>query len=111
MRTFMNQFFVRFVFAVCLVYSLAGCATVQDNLSDPVAVPFVKNSSTECYYLDDFMPTPDGLVTGKHGSLYLRYYTYKYASYKDWDRKQIMLSFYSNNDRCWSLFEEYYIPR
>jgi hypothetical protein len=90
---------------------LASCATVQDNLSEPVQVPFVKNSSTECYYLDEFMPTPDGLVTGKQGSMHLRYYTYKYATYKDWDRKHIMLSFYSNNDRCWSLFEEYYIPR
>lgn len=101
-------------FSLWLLLALGGClgvGTVEDNLSDPVHIPFVKNSSAECYHLDDFMPTPDGMVTGRHGSLYLRYYTYKYASYKDWDRKHIMLSFYSDNDRCWSLFEEYYFPR
>jgi hypothetical protein len=55
------------------------------------------------------MPVPDGMVAGKNGSLDLRYYTYKTANYKDWRLKGIMLSFYSRNGHCWSLFEEYYL--
>jgi len=77
--------------------------------AEPVVLPFIKNSANECYYLDEFMPTPDGMVTGKYGSLSLRYYNYKAASYKDWGDKNIVLSFYSRDDRCWSLFEEYYV--
>ena len=74
-----------------------------------VALPFLKNTPNECYYLDDFMPVPNNMVTGKSGSLSLRYYTYNAASYKDWQEKQIILSFYSKDSRCWSLFEEYYV--
>ncbi|MGE0173884.1 MAG: hypothetical protein AB7T49_13900 [Oligoflexales bacterium] len=55
------------------------------------------------------MPTPDALVSGKTGVLSLRYYTYQAANYKDWQDNQIILSFYSQDDRCWSLFEEYYM--
>lgn len=76
---------------------------------EAVHLPFLKNTPNECYYLDDFMPVPDGLVSGKNGALDLRYYSYKTANYKEWRIKQIMLSFYSRNGRCWSLFEEYYI--
>lgn len=96
------------ILAVTLFAS--GCKTaVQADASDAVYLPFLKNSANECYYLDDFMPTPDGLVSGKSGSLDLRYYSYRTANYKEWRLKEIMLSFYSKNGRCWSLFEEYYV--
>ncbi len=92
--------------------NFSGCRTlggsVKVKAADPVQIPFIRNSANECYFLDEFMPTPDGMVTGKTGILSLRYYTYKAASYKDWGDKQIVLSFYSRDDRCWSLFEEYY---
>lgn len=52
---------------------------------------------------------PDGLVSGESGSLKLRYYTYKAASYKEWSDTHIILSFYSEDEKCWSLFEEYYV--
>lgn len=84
-------------------------AMVSTGGVDPTFLPFLRNSPNECYYLDDFMPVPDGLVTGKSGNLDLRYYSYKTANYKEWTTKAIMLSFYSRNGRCWSLFEEYYI--
>jgi hypothetical protein len=79
--------------------------TTQDNLY----LPYLKNTENECYYLDDFMPTPNNLVSGKAGSLSLRYYSYNSATYKEWQNKQIVLTFYSKDDHCWSLFEEYYI--
>ncbi len=79
--------------------------------SDKVQIPFLRNSPNECYYLDEFMPVPDGMVAGKHGRLNLRYYTYKAASYKDWDQMHIVLAFYSQDDHCWSLFEEAYVNR
>jgi hypothetical protein len=88
----------------------SGCQTaVQASGTEPVSLPFLKNSANECYFLDEFMPVPDGLVSGRSGSLDLRYYNYKTANYKEWRLKGIMLSFYSKNGRCWSLFEEYYI--
>jgi len=88
---------------------LTNCqTTARVRASDPVNIPFIKNSANECYYLDEFMPVPDGMVTGKSGILSLRYYSYKAANYKNWSEKYIILSFYSNDDRCWSLFEEYY---
>jgi hypothetical protein len=90
--------------------SSTACKTmVSTGGVDPTFLPFLRNSPNECYYLDDFMPVPDGLVTGKSGNLDLRYYSYKTANYKEWNTKAIMLSFYSRNGRCWSLFEEYYI--
>ncbi|MDD9950623.1 MAG: hypothetical protein OXT67_03565 [Zetaproteobacteria bacterium] len=76
--------------------------------NDRVLLPFLKNSPNECYFLDEFMPAPNNLVTGRSGSLSLRYYTYNLASYKDWPKHQIILSFYSTDLQCWSLFEEYY---
>ena len=90
--------------------TLGGCQTaVSTGPGDAVFLPFLKNSANECYYLDEFMPLPDGLVSGKNGALDLRYYSYKMANYKEWRLKQIMLSFYSKNGRCWSLFEEYFV--
>ena len=84
--------------------ALQGCQTAfQVDSSQPVHLPFMKN------YLDEFMPVPDGMVSGKSGSMDLRYYSYKTANYKEWRLKGIMLSFYSKNGRCWSLFEEYYV--
>jgi hypothetical protein len=89
---------------------LAGCQTAtQVDAGAAVSLPFMKNTPNECYYLDEFMPVPDGLVNGKSGSLDLRYYTYRTANYKEWRLKGVMLSFYSKNGRCWSLFEEYYV--
>lgn len=87
-----------------------ACAFLEVTIEpDVVQLPYLKNSANECYYLDEFMPVPDSLVAGKYGRMALRYYTYKTASYKDWDEKQVILSFYSQDDRCWSLFEESYI--
>ena len=93
-----------------LLQALSGCQTaIQADAGDPVHLPFLKNTANECYYLDEFMPVPDGMVAGKSGSLDLRYYSYKMANYKEWRLKGIMLSFYSRNGHCWSLFEEFYL--
>lgn len=87
-----------------------GCVTYfRTQTAETVRLPFIKNSSNECYYLDEFMPIPDSLVTGESGHLKLRYYTYRAANYKDWSNKHVILSFYSRDERCWSLFEEYYV--
>jgi len=95
---------------------LSACQTTSIGVKvatpDGVEIPFMKNAATECYFLDDFMPVPDRLVTGKHGSIGLRYYSYNSANYKDWDpRRKVILSFYSLDNRCWSLFEEYMVTR
>ena len=94
-----------------IMITILGCQTQNpfDEGVEFVHIPYIKNTSNECYYLDEFMPTPDALVAGKSGRMSLRYYTYKTASYKDWEKQHIILSFYSSDDRCWSLFEEYYI--
>ena len=108
----MTRKFIILVLNTGLILSLVGCKTgFSPETRDQVFLPFMKNSPNECYYLDEFMPTPDGMVSGKHGSLSLRYYTYKTAAYKEWRMDEIMLSFYSKDDRCWSLFEEYYIVK
>ncbi len=92
--------------------AFTGCQTILlPEAVVPVALPYIKNSANECYYLDEFMPVPDAMVTGEAGAMRLRYYTYKLANYKDWDKREIVLSFYSRNEKCWSLFEEYYIVR
>jgi hypothetical protein len=92
---------------------VSGCETLGLSARvkpvSTVQIPFIKNSASECYYLDEFMPTPDSLVNGRSGKLNLRYYTYKAAHYKEWDSKYIILSFYSTDNLCWSLFEEYYM--
>ncbi len=101
------------IYALVLLTLFVSCITPSSNeqKSAAVKIPFLKNSAQECYYLDDFMPIPDNIVNGKYGSLFVRYYTYRYASYKDWDDQHIILSFYSQNNTCWSLFEEYYFVR
>ena len=93
--------------------ALTACETLglsaRVKTADSVQLPYIKNSANECYYLDEFMPTPDAMVTGKSGVLNLRYYNYKAAAYKDWEQKHVVLSFYSHDAHCWSLFEEYYV--
>lgn len=76
---------------------------------DSLILPFLKNSPSECYFLDEFMPIPSSIVHGKTAGLGLRYYTYKAAYYKDWPERQVILSFYSKDQKCWTLFEEYYL--
>ena len=78
---------------------------------DETQLPFLKNSANECYFLDEFMPAPNNLVTGKSNGLDLRYYTYNSVNYKDIIASQIVLSFYSKDKSCWSLYEEYYVPQ
>ncbi len=93
-----------------IIFLTVSCETVvKTSMDTAVQLPFLKNSNNECYYLDDFMPMPDAMVTGESGSLKLRYYTYKAANYKKWHNNSIVLYFYSNDNKCWSLFEEYYI--
>lgn len=98
--------FVSLVFASC---ATSRASKMTKNYGANVEIPFIKNSPDECYYLDEFMPMPDSLVPGKTGTLNLRYYTYKMANYKDWQGKKIVLSFYSSDNLCWSLFEEYHV--
>ena len=91
---------------------LFGCLSYfedNQNPEDRVLLPYLKNSANECYFLDDFMPVPDSLVAGKYGRLNLRYYSYRTAKYKDWEQQKIILSFYSQDEKCWALFEESYI--
>lgn len=78
----------------------------------PVSLPFLRlEQAGECYFVDDFLPTPDSLVTGRTSGLSLRYYTYWNAKYKYWSEVGVMLSFYSKDSRCWGLFEEYVLPK
>lgn len=100
---------------LCVFYTpfFSGCSTLglsaRVKTAETVQLPFIKNTANECYYLDEFMPVPDSLVSGQSGTMKLRYYTYRAANYKDWDNRHVILSFYSRDDRCWSLFEEYYV--
>lgn len=107
----MSVKYIKSILVLGLVVFLTSCRTMffaSDITPVTVQVPYMKNSSNECYYLDDFMPTPDALITGRNGNLSLRYYSYKAATYKEWENTKINLSFYSNDMRCWSLFEEFY---
>lgn len=91
-----------------------GCAVIPERRKDlgvSVALPFMRMEAGECYFVDDFMPTPDSMVTGRSGGMFLRYYTYRSAVYKVWESEKIMLAFYSRDNRCWSLFEEYAATR
>jgi len=98
-------------FHFCFILGLVGCQITRSQIIiDSIEIPFIKNSQNECYYLDEFMPLPNSLVTGKNGQLHLRYYTYKLANYKDLKNARIVLGFYSFTEQCWSLFEEYYLP-
>lgn len=87
-----------------------ACSTLPEarkDLAFPVELPFMRMEPDECYFLDDFLPTPDSMVTGRSGGVHLRYYTYNSAIYKFWERERVMLAFYSKDEFCWSLFEEY----
>ena len=100
------------LFALVMGLGLTACqSVVKLEGRVPVQVPYIRNTANECYYLDDFMPVPNHLVTGKTGSLNLRYYTYQAATYKEWVNQHVILSFYTHDDRCWSLFEESYIQK
>lgn len=107
----MSSKFLKVLVFLGLLLSTASCRGVffaPDLTPGTVQLPYMKNSSNECYFLDEFMPTPDALITGRSGNLSLRYYSYKGATYKQWENTRINLSFYSNDTRCWSLFEEFY---
>lgn len=104
-----NLIIVLMIVAMCLELNSCRTAFFSSEFSpSAVQVPYMKNSSNECYYLDEFMPTPDALITGRNGNLSLRYYSYKGATYKEWQNSKINLAFYSNDMHCWSLFEEFY---
>ncbi|HET9238754.1 MAG TPA: hypothetical protein VFO10_15950 [Oligoflexus sp.] len=108
------RFFIypKIIFVLGLFPLLSACQTiVQLEGATPVKLPYLKNTANECYYLDEFMPVPDNLVTGLSGALKLRYYSFKFANYKDWNEREIVLSFYSRDDKCWSLFEEFYVVK
>lgn len=102
----------RRVFAIITIMTLTmGCQTLQRKVFQTtpkrtLLLPQIKNSAQECYFLDDFMPMPNTLVTGRSGSMRLRYYTYQTATYKDWPEGPVMLSFYSYDESCWTLYEE-----
>jgi hypothetical protein len=101
---------LRQMVAALVLLLVTGCASMPERrkeLGHPVTLPFMRMESGECYYLDDFMPTPDSMVSGKSAGLHLRYYTFSSAIYKVWERERVMLAFYSRDNRCWSLFEEY----
>ena len=106
------------IFAITLAMAVtlsSGCKTLgidtKVKVDDSINLPFMKNTANECYYLEEFMPVPDALVKGKSGPLNLRYYTYRTANYKEWKQQSLILSFYSNDEKCWSLFEEYLVAR
>lgn len=98
------------ILLVGFLSALGACASIPESRKDlafPVELPFMRMEPGECYYLDDFLPTPDSLVTGQSGGVHLRYYTFNSAIYKFWSEEKVMLAFYSRDKRCWSLFEEY----
>lgn len=97
----------------CLVFVLglaavSGCTVPEKSAVARVSVelPVLKNSPNECYFLDEFMPTPNRMVTGQSDGVALRYYHYEDAKYKVWQGQDIILGFYSKDSRCWSLYEE-----
>jgi hypothetical protein len=101
------QKLIKIVLSGLLFYACQASVSTKKITSEGIAIPFIKTTPNECYYLDEFMPTPNSLVTGRSGSMKLRYYTYNSASYKDWTNKKIVMSFYSKDDICWSMFNEH----
>ena len=99
----------KFISLFTVLLGLSSCWSVKYREPVPVELPYIKNSSNECYYIDEFMPMPDAMTTGRAEGLNLRYYKYGMAKYKDWEKSPIILAFYSRDGYCWSLFEEYYI--
>jgi hypothetical protein len=104
-----NMFWKKITLAVLLGGIASSCFTVTNREWVPVDLPFIKNDQNECYFIDEFMPMPDAMTTGRTDGLNLRYYSYKLARYKKWDNSPIILAFYSRDGYCWSLFEEYYV--
>lgn len=88
---------------------LSACWTVKYREPVPVYLPFMKNNANECYYVDEFLPVPDSMTTGRTEGLALRYYRYKSATYGEYQNKHVVLAFYSRDNSCWSLFEEYFV--
>lgn len=101
-----SQKFMAILFLTLTALLSVSCKSLEGSDLAPVDLPSLRVEAGECYYLDDFLPTPNNLVTGKNGGLFLRYYTYKSANYKMWSEREMMLSFYSRDNRCWSLFDE-----
>jgi hypothetical protein len=98
---------------LCLLLCLGGCLSLfSENAKDlgvPTEIPPLRTEATECYFLDEFMPTPDSLVTGKTQGVHLRHYTYNKALLRVWGQKKVTLSFYSRDNHCWSLFERHFL--
>ena len=108
----MNLHLLKKTTLVLLLIPIISCKTffaAKKVTKDGVVLPFVKNTPNECYFLDEFMPVPDNMVTGRSGAVNLRYYNYAAAKYKDWPKRRVILSFYSTDKHCWSLFEELYV--
>ncbi len=105
---------LRLIIVSSILWMLLGgysCETVRPkHLLGVVRLPNLRSTSEECYYIDEFLPTPDHLVTGRSGGMYIRYYTYRKALYKFWTDQEIELSFYSKDGECYSLFAENVIP-
>jgi hypothetical protein len=62
--------------AMALAALASGCAIVPEKRKDfgiTVTLPFMRMEAGECYFIDDFMPTPDNMVSGRSGGLWLRY--------------------------------------
>lgn len=92
---------------------LQGCLSLfsekPKELGAPTQIPPLRSEPEECYFLDEFMPTPDSLVTGKSQGVYLRYYTYNQATLRYLGKQKVTLSFYSRDRHCWSLFEKRFL--
>jgi hypothetical protein len=105
--------FMRLMLIIVMFLSgvASSCSTLSTKVrpEDSINLPFMKNVANECYYLDEYMPVPESLVKGKNGPLNLRYYTYRAANYKGYKNQDLVLTFYSQDEKCWSLFEEYLV--
>ena len=89
---------------------VAGCVSSMNiKRAAPVDLPLLINTANECYYIEDFLPVPNNILSGQSGKYAVRKYFYKNANYKDKLETDMMLSFYSKDGRCWSLYEEYAI--
>ena len=93
---------------VVMAVMTSGCLkSLTIHAADPVDLPLMRNTASQCYYIDEFLPLPNNVLTGRSGEYALRHYFYKKANYKEWGELPVMLSFYSKDGRCWSLYEEY----
>ena len=54
------------LFKIIFLGSQCACETlIKIEGATPVNLPYIKNTANECYYLDDFMPVPDAIVSGE----------------------------------------------